>query len=218
MPSKTKTAVILADDHALVRSGIRSLVEKLPDMEVVGEASDGREALELIKTRKPKIAILDISMPGLNGLEAAARIATEFPQTKVLILSMHANKQYVARALRNGIAGYLLKDAAGGELELALRTILAGQTYLSSSLSRTALELFLRQSEQSAQIELTSRQREILQLLAEGRNSKEIAAILELSSKTVEAHRSQIMERLEIRDIAGLVRYAIQQGLSTLED
>lgn len=208
--------VLLADDHALVRAGIRSLLEALPSVEVVAEAKDGREALSLVLEKKPNLALVDICMPGLNGLETAQRMMAECPETKIIMLSMYTNQQYVARALRIGVAGYLLKDAAREELELALRSVRAGQTYLSSSLSKKALEIYLLQSE-AAETGLTSRQREILQLIAEGRNAKEIASILKVSPKTVEAHRAQIMERLGIRDIPGLVRYAILQGLTFLE-
>ncbi|MGV3771674.1 MAG: response regulator transcription factor [Verrucomicrobiales bacterium] len=216
---KTSTVlkVALADDHALVRAGIRSLLEALEWVEVVGEANDGREALALIAEKQPNIALLDISMPGLNGLETAAQVTSEFPQTKIIILSMHASEQYVARALRAGVSGYLLKDAAREELDLALRTVRAGQVYLSSSLSKNVLKIYLKQTE-AAEFELTSRQRQILQLLAESKNSKEIALVLDVSPKTIEAHRAQIMERLGIHDLPGLVRYAIQQGLSSLED
>jgi DNA-binding NarL/FixJ family response regulator len=219
MPADDKKfRVLLADDHALVRAGIRMLLEKLTWVEVVGEASDGREAMELTRSHKPDLILADISMAGLNGLELADRIAKEFPKTRVIILSMHSNEQYVTRALRGGAAGYLLKDAAQEELELALRTVRAGQTYLSAAISRQVIERHLQGEEDNSGEKLTSRQREILQLIAEGKNTKEIASVLGLSAKTVEAHRAQLMERLKIRDVPGLVRYAIREGLITAEE
>jgi DNA-binding NarL/FixJ family response regulator len=218
MPADDKKfRVLLADDHALVRAGIRMLLEKLTWVKVVGEASDGREAMELTRSHKPDLILADISMAGLNGLEVADRITKEFPKTKVIILSMHSNEQYVTRALRGGAAGYLLKDAAREELELALRTVRAGQTYLSAAISRQVIEKHLQREDDNSGEKLTSRQREILQLIAEGKNTKEIASVLSLSAKTVEAHRAQLMERLKIRDVPGLVRYAIREGVITAD-
>ena len=207
--------VILADDHALVRAGIRALLEKLPDIEVAGEANNGREALELIKTQTPNLILLDISMAELSGLEALSHIIKEFPAVKSLILSAHANEEYVLRALRDGAAGYMLKDAAAQELELAIKAVMEGNTYLSPSISHTLVERYLQNSggKEGFLEQLTARQREILQLIAEGKNTKEIAATLGISVKTVEAHRLQLMARLDIHDVPGLVRYAIRSGL-----
>jgi DNA-binding NarL/FixJ family response regulator len=207
--------VVLADDHALVRAGLRALLERLPGISVVGEAGNGREALELARTTVPNLVLLDVSMAGMGGLEALPRFAKEFPAVKVLILSGHPNEEYVLRALRGGAAGYLLKDAAEAELELAVRAVTQGQTYLSPPVSRTVIDSYLRRTEgeKGPMEQLTARQREVLQLLAEGRNTKEIAFILGVSSKTAEAHRAQIMDRLDIHDVAGLVRYAIRTGL-----
>jgi DNA-binding NarL/FixJ family response regulator len=207
--------VVLADDHALVRAGIRALLEKLAGIEVVGEADNGREALELIRKSMPNLILLDISMRQLGGLEALPRILKDFPAVKVLILSGHANEEYVLRALRCGAAGYMLKDAAAEELELAIKAVVQGKTYLSPSVSRTVVESYLqRAAGENAPIEpLTARQREVLQLIAEGKNTKEIASTLEVSVKTVEAHRLQLMARLNIHDVPGLVRYAIRSGL-----
>jgi len=213
--------VALADDHNLVRSGIRALLERLPDVQVVGEASNGREALELIVREKPDLALLDIGMPELNGLEAAPRIAREAPRTRVVILSMHADEKHVAQALRAGVAGYLLKDSFADELPVLIRAVSRGETYLSPGISKQVVEaLKTKMSEGSSEAAepslpdlLTARQREILQLVAEGESTKEIAAKLGLSVKTVETHRTQIMNRLQIRDVAGLVRYAIRAGL-----
>ena len=207
--------VILADDHALVRAGIRALLEKLPDIEVAGEANNGREALELIKTQMPNLVLLDISMAELSGLEALSHIIKDFPAVKTLILSAHANEEYVLRALRDGAAGYMLKDAAAQELELAIKAVMQGNTYLSPSISHTLVERYLQQSNGKEGFlgQLTGRQREILQLIAEGKNTKEIAATLGISVKTVEAHRLQLMARLDIHNVPGLVRYAIRSGL-----
>lgn len=211
-----KTArVLLADDHALVRAGIRSLLERMTGIEVVAEASDGREALELAKKQLPNLMLLDIAMAGLNGLEALARATKEFSAVKVIILSMHANEEYVLQALRTGARGYLLKDAAVAELELALRAVNRGEIYLSPRISKRVIDSYLErlENERPLREELTLRQREIVQLIAEGKSTKEIAFLLKVSIKTVEAHRAQLMERLGIHDVAGLVRYAMRVGL-----
>jgi DNA-binding NarL/FixJ family response regulator len=209
------THVLLADDHVLVRAGIRTLLEKIPNVKVVGEAASGREALEMVKTKSPNLVLMDIAMTDLNGLEALVRITKDFPGVKVMILSAHANEEYVIRALRSGAAGYMLKDAATAELELAVSSVRGGKSYLSPSISRTAIDSYLeRMGDVVSPLEqLTSRQREILQLIGEGKNTKEIASNLEISVKTVEAHRLQLMERLSIHDVAGLVRFAIRTGL-----
>jgi DNA-binding NarL/FixJ family response regulator len=214
------TRLLLADDHALVRAGIRSLLEKMTGVEVVAEASDGREALELIKKKLPNLVLMDIAMPGLNGLEALARTTKEFTAMKVIILSMHANEEYALQALRAGACGYLLKDGAVAELELALRVVARGETYLSPRISKRVIDGYLeRLGNQSAPGGLlTARQREILQLIAEGQSTKEIAFLLGVSVKTVEAHRAQLMLRLGIHDVAGLVRYAMRVGLVPPEE
>ena len=211
--------VLLVDDHGLVRAGIRSLLEKISGVEVIAEASNGREALELIRTNTPDIVLMDIAMKELGGLEALPRIAKSFPSVKVIVLSAHSNEEYVIRALRSGAAGYMLKDAATVELELALRAVEKGKTYLSPSVSRTVIDSYLeRVGNASSPIEqLTARQREILQLIAEGKNTKEVAGTLDISVKTVEAHRLQLMARLSIHDLPGLVRYAIRSGLVSAE-
>jgi DNA-binding NarL/FixJ family response regulator len=202
-----------------VRAGLRELLQKLPDVEVVAEAGDGREALSLVKTALPNLVLLDITMKGLTGLEAAERIVKDFPGVKVVMLSMHANEEYVLRSLRAGVNGYIIKDAAIVELELAIKAVVAGETYLSPTISRSVIENYLnRTGDKSSPLEqLTPRQREILQLIAEGQSTKEIAFTLKLSVKTVETHRAQLMERLEIYDVAGLVRYAMRVGLITPE-
>jgi DNA-binding NarL/FixJ family response regulator len=214
------TRVLLADDHALVRAGIRSLLEKMTGIEVVAEAGDGREALELIKKQLPNVVLMDIAIPELNGLEALARTTKEFSSIKVIILSMHANEEYVLQALRAGASGYLLKDAAVAELELALGAVTRGETYLSPRISQRIIGSYLERlgTERPVREELTSRQREIVQLIAEGNSTKEIAFLLKVSVKTVEAHRAQLMERLGIHDVAGLVRYAMRVGLVPPEE
>jgi DNA-binding NarL/FixJ family response regulator len=213
------TRVLLADDHALVRAGIHALLEKISDVEVVGEARTGREALELVKSKLPNLVLMDIAMTELGGLEALPRIVKDFPGVKVIILSAHANEEYVIRALRSGAAGYLVKDAATAELELAIRSVTEEKTYLSPSISRTVINSYLERvgGQLSPLEQLTPRQREILQLLAEGRNTKEIASDLDISVKTVESHRLQLMERLNIHDVPGLVRYAVRSGLVSAE-
>lgn len=207
--------VLLADDHALVRAGFRALLESLPDMEVIAEAGDGREALRLIELHQPDVVLMDIGMPGLNGLEAAARLAQQSPSIPVIILSMHATEEYVLRALRAGAVGYLLKDAGTAELELAVRAVVRGETYLSPAVSKHVIAEYVQRvsNEPNSLEQLTPRHREILQLIAEGQTTKEIAQTLDLSIKTVETYRTQLMERLDIHDIAGLVRYAIRTGL-----
>jgi len=207
--------VLLADDHTLVRKGIRAVLAALPGIDVVAETADGREALALIEEHRPDLAVIDITMPGLNGLEVAVRAPKVSPRTKVLVLSMHAGEAYVAQALRAGVAGYLLKDAADDELPLAIKAVSRGDVYLSPKISRQVVERFLRSAEAAPDplAGLTSRQREVLQLVAEGKSSKEVATLLDLSVKTVESHRAQIMERVGVHDLTGLVRFAIRVGL-----
>lgn len=206
--------VLLADDHALVRAGMRSLLREFPGVEVVAEAADGAEALELAARERPDVVLMDIAMKGMNGLEAAARLRERLPGVKVVILSMHASEEYVLQALRAGAAAYLIKDSATAELELALKSVMRGETYLSPAISRQVVERYVQRVGAGGGDEpLTPRQREVLKRIAEGRSTKEIAFELNLSVKTVETHRAQIMERLGIRDVAGLVRYAMRAGL-----
>ena len=211
--------VVLADDHALVRAGIRALLERLPGVEVVGEAANGREALELVEKSAPNVILLDISMAEMGGLEALPRIVKDFQAVKVLMLSRHANEEYVLRALRSGASGYMLKEAAAEELELAINAVAQGKPYLSPSIPRTVVESYLQHApgEESTLEQLTARQREILQLIAEGKNTKEVGHTLGISVKTVEAHRLQLMARLNIHDVPGLVRFAIRSGLVSSE-
>ena len=215
----TPVRVLLADDHALVRAGIRALLEGLEGVAVVAEAGNGGEVLELARKHRPDVVLLDISMPGIGGLEASAQLKQELPEVRVVMLSMHANEEYVLQALRAGAVGYMLKDSATAELELALQAVMQGETYLSPPISRQVVEGYVQRvgAEQPAADHLTPRQRQVLQLIAEGLSTKEIAYRLELSVKTVETHRAQLMERLQIRDIAGLVKYAIRNGLVSSE-
>ncbi|MBD2021315.1 response regulator transcription factor [Leptolyngbya sp. FACHB-36] len=216
----TPIRVLLADNHTLVRAGLRALLESLDAVQVVAEANDGREALRLIEAHRPDVVLMDVAMPEMNGLEATARVVKEFPAVRVIILSMHANEEYVLQALRAGAGGYVLKDSGVNELELALRSVSKGDTYLSPAVSKHVVSDYVRRigGESSSPSQLTPRQREILQLLAQGRSVKEIAPLLHISVKTVETHRAQLMERLNIHDVAGLVRYAIRMGLITPED
>jgi DNA-binding NarL/FixJ family response regulator len=212
--------ILLVDDHRLVRAGMRALLEKMPIAEPVGEAEDGRQAFEMINRLRPDIVLLDIAMPNLNGLNAVDRIRKEWPKTKVIILTMHANEEYVLRALRSDVSGYLIKDAAVDELERAIRAVAKGDTYLSPLVSKRVIRDYLARTDEvhGAVEQLTSRQLEVLQLVAEGKNTKEIADILNVSVKTVEAHRLQLMQRLDIHDVASLVRYAIRSGLVSAEN
>ena len=213
------TRVLLADDHVLVRAGLRKLLESITSIEVVGEANDGLALLELVGTLRPDLILMDIAMPGLNGLEATARVRKDWPDVRVMILSMHQNEEYVRQALRHGACGYLLKDAAPLELELALSAVLKGETYLSPAVSRGVVTDYvqrLRNDDQPGS-QLTPRQREVLKLIAEGSSTKDIARRLDLSVKTVDTHRTQLMKQLDIHEVAGLVRYAMRMGLISLD-
>jgi len=207
--------VLLADDHTLVRAGIRGLVANLPDVEVVGEAGDGHEALRLAEALHPDVVLLDIGMPGLNGLEVTARLTKLDPMIRVVILSMHISEEYVLQALRAGAAGYLLKGSAVAELEVAIRAVVRGDTYLSPAVSKRVVDDYVSRTGGASDplAALTPRQREILQLVAEGHTNKEIAQRLGLSYRTVETHRNQLMKRLGISDLTGLVRLAVRVGL-----
>jgi DNA-binding NarL/FixJ family response regulator len=220
--------VLLADDHTLVRAGIRALLESLDGVAVVAEARDGRDALRLVDEHLPDVVLMDIAMSGLNGLEATVRITKEYPLTKVIILSMHASEEYVLQSLRSGASGYLLKDAYLTELEMAIKSVAGGETYLSPPVSKHVIADYKRRVGGNTEDEdmrgvtpyekLTQRQREILQLIAEGNTTQEIAQKLSISAKTVETHRMQLMDRLNIHDIPGLVRFAIKIGIISLDD
>lgn len=211
-------SVLIADDHALVRAGMAALLREMRDVEVVAETGEGADALRLIAEKKPDIALVDISMPGLNGLEVAVRATKEQPRTRVIIVSMHSDDESVRRALMAGAAGYLVKNSDRAELEMALRAVAAGDTWLSPSVSKKVVAAFTQRGGRAPESDgpfevLTPRQREVLQLVAEGLSTKEIAARLGLGVKTVESHRNELMERLGIHGVAGLVRYAIRVGL-----
>ena len=207
--------VVLADDHALVRAGLRKLLESMSDIEIVGEADDGLALLALVEHLQPDLVLLDIAMPRLNGLQATARLAAAWPETRVLILSMHQSEEYVRQALHHGASGYLLKDDAPVELDRAIEAMRRGETYLSPAVTKGVLDDYVQRlrGDEPPAGQLTPRQREVLMLIAEGLSTKEIAQRLVLSVKTVETHRSQLMKQLDIHDVAGLVRYVLSVGL-----
>jgi DNA-binding NarL/FixJ family response regulator len=207
--------VLLADDHTILRAGLRALLGNVSALEIVGEATSGEEALVLVEALRPDVLLCDISMPGLGGLEVAEQVAREFPGTRTIILSMHSEKQYAVRAMQAGAVGYLLKDAGAAELELALRATANGGLYLSPAISKHIVADYTQTTSARSPDEdpLTARQREVLKLIAEGLTTKAIARRLDISAKTADTHRTQLMERLGIHDIAGLVRYAIKVGL-----
>jgi DNA-binding NarL/FixJ family response regulator len=208
--------ILLVDDHAVVRAGLRALLQDIQDVEVVAEADDGLAAVTLAQQHRPDLVIMDIAMRGLNGLEATARIKQANPGIRVLILSMHNSKEYVVQALKAGASAYLLKDSAPLELELALRALRNGDAYLSPAVSTHVIEQCVTDAQPAQESPLTPRQRQVLILIAQGQSTKEIAHRLKVSVKTVETHRLQLMERLGINEIAGLVRYAIRTGLIEL--
>lgn len=219
MSVASRIRVLLADDHTLFRAGIRSLLEMSSDIEVVAEAANGREALRLLEAHHPDVILMDIMMPDLNGLDAAARMARSFPRTRVVMLSMNLDEDSVLKALRAGAVGYLVKTADPAELELAVRAAARGEKFLSSAISTHVIGACLGRvdREQGTLERLTSRQREVLQLVAEGHTSKEIAAKLDIGAKTAEAYRAELMKALEIHDVASLTRYAIRVGLVSVD-
>ena len=210
-----RVRTLLADDHTLVRAGLRKLLESMPEIDVVGEAEDGLALLALAEQLRPGLVLMDVAMPGLNGLEATARLVKAMPEVRVVILSMHQSEEYVRQALRHGAAAYLLKDAAPLELDLAVKAVLRGDTFLSAAVSKGVLGDYVQRlrSEDVPGAQLTPRQREVLQLIAEGHSTKEVARRLDLSVKTVDTHRSQLMKQLDIHEVTGLVRYAVRTGL-----
>jgi DNA-binding NarL/FixJ family response regulator len=219
MSAMPKVRVLLADDHKLFRAGIRALLQTLDDIEVVAEAGDGREALRLAAAHRPDVVFMDIMMPNLNGLDAAARIAHAYPHTRVIMLSMSVDEDSVLKTLRAGAVGYLVKTADPAELELAIRAAMRGEKFLSSAVSEHVVSVCLNRldKEQTSLERLTPRQREVLQLVAEGHTTKDIAKRLEISTKTAEAYRGELMRALDIHDIASLTRYAIRAGLVSLD-
>lgn len=214
------TRVLLADDHKLFRDGLRALIEVTPGFAVAGEAKDGLEALELCRSLRPEVMLLDISMPAMNGIEVARRLHEDGSSTRVLILSMHSDRRYVAECLRAGAHGYLLKDSPFPEVARAMRAVLDGHVHLSPSIADVVAQEFAvhaHPSRDSAFDLLSAREREVLQLLAEGQGTKEIAARLSVSGKTIETHRRQLMEKLGLHSVAELTKYAVRQGLTPLE-
>ena len=215
-----KIRVLLAEDHTIVRQGISALLRSEPDIEVAGEAADGLEALELAKKLIPDVVLMDIAMRNLNGLEATRKIKKLFPHTKVLVLTMYDNEEWIFQILKVGASGYLIKDSAMTELTSAIRAVHQGDSYLSPSISKKVIEEYIRKAEvgEKGGLEdlLSGREREILQLIAEGHSVPQIASLLCISKKTVEAHKNHIMEKLNIRDKVGLIKYAIRTGLTKL--
>ncbi len=215
------TRVLLADDHEMMRAGLQRLIRDFEGFEIVGEASDGHEALRQVEMQRPDVILLDVLMPGLNGLDVVTRVRQNFPEVRILILSMHSAEEYVLQAMRNGAHGYLVKSDSPTELELALRAVAAGDSFLSSAVSKHVISGYLNRNKTAEASDslgtLTPRQREVLQLVAESFTTKEIATKLELSAKTVEGYRTQMMSQLKIHDVASLVRYAVSKGLVASE-
>jgi len=215
-----KTRIIIADDHMIVRQGLATLLAKEPDMEVVAEAENGREVVQLVKELRPDVVIMDVNMPDLNGIEATRQVLAAFPETKIIALSMHADRRFVVNMLKAGSSGYLLKDCAFEELAAAIRLVMANKTYLSTRVSNVVIQDYVQgmsAPRSSAFTMLTPREREVLQLMAEGKPTGQIAEQLHISVKTVETHRQQIMHKLGIHSIAELTKYAIREGLTSLE-
>lgn len=212
-----KTRILLADDHGVTRAGLRFVLEAAPNLEVVAEAGDGRQAVELAAAHNPDVAVLDIGMPKLNGIEAARQIVSNNPQTAVVILSMYSEESYVTRALKAGARAYLLKDSAEIDLVRAVEAVVEGKSFFSPAISKMLLDDYLRRIEQDEVKDsydlLTMREREILQLLAEGKTNKEIASLLDVSLYTVETHRTHILQKLNLHNIADLVLYAVRRGI-----
>lgn len=218
----SRIRVLLAEDHTIVRKGLRSLLDSEADIEVAGEAEDGRQALRKVEQLLPDVVVMDITMPGLNGLEATRQIKKRFPEVKVLILTVHTSEEYVRQMLRVGASGYLIKRAAPAELITAIRAAQRGDAFLSPSISRKVVEEYLQHSgafaDRDSYEKLTDREREVLQLIAEGRSTREIADLLHISVKTAESHRANLTGKLGIRTTAELTRYAIRKGVISLEE
>ena len=214
------TKILLADDHAIIRQGLCSLLEKQPDIEVVGAVQDGKKALELVRELKPDIVIMDITMPNLNGVDATRKIIGELGNVKVIALSMHSSRRFVAEMLQAGASGYILKECLFDELIEAIRTVLGGGVYLSPKIAGVVVDDYLRRLTTKFKPDaptLTEREREVLQLLAEGKSTKHIALQLHVSDKTIESNRRNIMDKLGIHSIAELTKYAVREGLTPLE-
>jgi two-component system response regulator NreC len=212
-----KIRIMLADDHKLMRGGLRVLLEQQTDLTVVGEASDGREAVTLANSLKPDVLVMDIGMPNLNGIEAASQITQGHPEISIVMLSMHSDESYVLRALRSGAKGYLLKDSAEADLIRAVHAVAGGKSFFSPAVSKVLLDDYVRKLKRSGTDDpydlLTPREREVLQLVAEGKSNKDVAQLLNLSVYTVETHRSNIMEKLNLRGVPDLILYAVRKGI-----
>jgi DNA-binding NarL/FixJ family response regulator len=212
-----KIRILLADDHKLMRSGLRLLIEQQPDLTVVGEAADGREAVALAKSLRPDVAVMDISMPNLNGIEAAHQITQSHAELAVIVLSMHPDESYVLRALKAGARGYLLKDSAESDLITAVRAVARGKSFFSPAVSKVLLDDYIRKLKRSGAEDaydlLTPREREVLQLVAEGKSNKDVANLLNLSVYTVETHRANIMQKLNLKGVPELTLYAVRKGI-----
>lgn len=212
-----KIRIVLADDHKLMRGGLRVLLEQQQDFAVVGEASDGREAVALVSSQKPDVLVMDIGMPNLNGIEAAAQITQNHPEISVVMLSMHSDESYVLRALKAGAKGYLLKDSAETDLIRAVHSVAEGKSFFSPAVSKVLLDDYVRKLKRSGTEDpydlLTPREREVLQLVAEGKSNKDVAQLLNLSVYTVETHRSNIMEKLNLHGVPELILYAVRKGI-----
>jgi DNA-binding NarL/FixJ family response regulator len=214
------TGVLLVDDHAIIREGLRSLLEKQPQTEVVADTDNGRKAVELVRELSPDIVVMDVTMPGLNGIEATRLITGEFPEVKVIALSIHSQRRFVADMLGAGAAAYILKECLFDELVQAIQAVAAGGRYLSPRIADVVVEDYVKRlstTVDSPLAMLTSREREVLQLVAEGKSTKEIALELHVSTKTIEANRRQIMEKLDMHSVAELTKYAVREGLTSLE-
>lgn len=210
--------VFIADDHAIIRDGLISLLKQQPDIQVIGNASDGLETITQVTDLKPDVIVMDISMPHMNGIEATQQILTDIPRTRIIILSMHSTSEHVFRALQAGARGYLLKESAGSELVQAIRTVHSGGRYLSQKITDTVVTDYLKSDKSTSPLEmLSAREREVLQLVAEGKSSLEISKFLFLSTKTIETYRSRLMTKLGIKDIPSLVKFAVQHGLTSLD-
>jgi two-component system response regulator NreC len=213
--------IIIADDHQIVRQGLKTLLEKEPDMKVVAEAEDGRRTVTLVRELSPHVVVIDVKMPDMSGIEATQQILSELPDVKVIALSMFADRRFVMNMLKAGAKGYLLKDCAFEELAQAIRLVMSNKTYLSHGVAEIVVKNYVNQvtsSSQSVFSVLTAREREVVQLMAEGKRTSQIAELLQISVKTVDTHRQQLMRKLDIRSVAELTKYAIREGLTTLED
>jgi DNA-binding NarL/FixJ family response regulator len=217
-----KIKVIIAEDHTIVRKGLCALLQGEPDIEVIGEAENGREAIKIVETLLPDVVLMDIAMPGLNGLDTTRQLKKRFPKLKILILTMHDNEEYIFETLRAGASGYLIKRSAPNELISAIHSVYRDESFLSPAISKKVIEGFVQSGGQAViededYMKLTVREREVLQLIAEGNTNREIARLLHISIKTVESHKAHIMEKLDIRNIAELTQYAIRKGLISLD-